>query len=419
MIYVETALEQLRNSFDELGLVYNIDKLDENSVQLGVVKNSVEIKVWFNADKQIFGFDMLQGGCKTYTEFSEFEKFFNTYLTIHTEFLPSAKAVADEFEKVLGASSIYDNFQGNNKQGYVAQFRLLGQDDKIILISRVPEGYVAKLGSYVDDGSRFKVLSEYKYEVDEVNNVSLIPTIHSYMAELSRRYSEDDSISIERIGVDEFYFNIEGLSIKVKVEFIYKEIRYLVESINNYNVDFSCTLDDDPYKLSSLYMICKDKYDDLSCESEEINCQNVTEQSVDSIDKSEQELENTYADNSSKELETVSTEDSDEICMNTKSDEDKLQEISEVNMEFSIKTIIGSDNTVRSLQFITADGIYIMSLDKAKELGIPVERIDEHATYMNKHGIVVTEDEVNKHCFSKDISDNADLCRQLFNSIFE
>ena len=69
MLYAESALEQLRGSFNKLGLDYNTSRLDERLVELNVAKHNVEVKVWFDVDKQIFGFDMLQGGCKTYSDF--------------------------------------------------------------------------------------------------------------------------------------------------------------------------------------------------------------------------------------------------------------------------------------------------------------------------------------------------------------
>ena len=48
----------------------------------------------------------------------------------------------------------------------------------------------------------------------------LIPTIHSYMDELSRRYGESDTIDINRNGINAFEFIIEGLNIVATVDFV-------------------------------------------------------------------------------------------------------------------------------------------------------------------------------------------------------
>lgn len=403
MIYVESALEQLRNSFDSSGLRYELGELDEKRVEINVVKNGVEVRTWFDVEKQIYGFNMIQGGCKTYGSIEDFEKFFATYLAIHTDFLPSAKAVADVFEKEVEVSSIYDNFSGNKQSGYIAQFRVLGQEDNLILISKTPEGYTAKYGNSIEDGSKFKILVEYKYEVDEVGNVSVIPTIHSYIHELSVRYKDNDQVDIERIGVDEFTYTIEGLTIRAKVVFMYRDVKYVVSDIGGYSVDFECSLDD-YLELSALFMVCKDKYDDLTCCEDEVASED--DEEVEVYEPSYEEQEHSMGNGVAEGFEVP---------------EEPMEEKEEVaqGMEFSIKAIVASDNSVRALQFITDDGIYTMSVDKAKELGIPVDRIDERVSCVRRRGILITEDELALRSFSQDISDNVEMCQRLFDSIFE
>lgn len=423
MLYAEDACRNLRDSLDGLGLSYNINKVEEKSVEFIVNKNGIETKVWFDVDKQIFGFDMLQGGCKTYDDFSKFEDFFKTYMSIYTEFLPSAKAVADEFEKVVGVSSIYDTFQGNKQTGYTAQFKVLGHDNKIILISKIPQGFTAKFGSYVDDGTKFKTITEYRYEVDDVNNVTCIPTIHSYMNELGERYGSDDSIDIERIGVDEFSFTIEGLNILAKIEIMYKTITYEVEKIAGVDVNFSCELEDDPYKLSTLYMICKDKYDDIICaeEAEDTDAtDDTTEDSATEEDTTEDStIEEDTTEDDITEEDAIEDTTEDDITEENVTDTDEVEvKQEEAGVDYPIKIILGDKGTAESLQFMTDDAIYIMSAEKARELGIPIERIDVHATCVKKHGILITEDELQRKCFAKNISYDEDFCQKLFIDIF-
>jgi hypothetical protein len=440
MIYVESALQQLRESFDKLSLTYEMGDLDEKGVEINIVKSNLTIRTWFNVEKQLFGFDMLQGGCKTYGDFNEFEKYLVTYLQIYTEFLPSAKVIADSFEKSMGVNSVYDNFQGNKQTGYVAMFKIFGQDndDKSILISKIPEGYSARLVQYIEGNTKYRIISEYKYETDEVNNLSIIPTVYSYMDELANRYDEDDTVDIERIGSDEFLFKINDLEIKATVSFMYKNVNYTITDISGFAIEGNKSEYvpyNDAYKLEDLYLYCKEIYDDLSytkqLEDEVAQAQNqdLPSEDFEKIEEPEQEVaeedmdsegdEDDYQDNELNEVDDDITEDI-ETEQSTPVEDTKIEEVETLEPveDFSIKTIVGSDRTIRSIQFMTDSDIYTMSVEKAKQLGIPVERIDERASCTKKRGILLTEDEIARHSFSKDISNDEDMCNQLFNSIF-
>ena len=142
MIYTDSALQSFRESFDRAKLNYDIAQVDERLVRFVIHQDDFSIVSWFDADKQIFGFDMLNGGCKTYEDFGEFEGFLTTYLKIYTDFIPSAKVVADTFEATQGIDSVYDNFSGNKQTGYTTDLRFL-ETDLGVLVSKETDGYVA------------------------------------------------------------------------------------------------------------------------------------------------------------------------------------------------------------------------------------------------------------------------------------
>lgn len=455
MIYTDSALQSFRESFDRAELNYDIAQVDERLVRVVIHKDDISIVTWFDADKQIFGFDMLNGGCKTYEDFGEFEGFLTTYLKIYTDFIPSAKVVADTFEATQGIDSVYDNFSGNKQTGYTARFKVLGKNDLGVLVSKETDGYVAKLVQYAEDGSRYKVLSEYKYEVDEVRNVSLIPTIHSYMDELSRRYGESDTIDINRNGINAFEFIIEGLNIVATVDFMYKQISYNITTVGDFEFNQTWTPDtlDEAYNLSALYLFCKDFYDDSVAESD-------FDDSEDSyVDTSEQasEDEETYDEGNfnddvyaeeqeNEQMQTVEDSgfDSDfgnetdlvpqisedeqeqetEQNVDTESDysaqtyppvEDNNSEIEED--DFSIK-VLKNNGVVISVQFTTADDVYNISADKCSDLGLPLERIADEVKTVKRHGMLMTEDEVRLHTFAKDITNNDEKCQEIISKLF-
>lgn len=515
MINIEAISHELCDWLTDKNLDHNIVSVNEKSVKIRVNTNGVEVTVWYDAEKRSYGFDMLHGGFKPYETLQELGTNLVRYLDIHTDLLPKAKLIADAFEAELGIKTVYNTFQGNKQTGYTVVFNVLGQKEKTILVAKTVDGYSIKYGQYVDENKRFKILTEYKYEIID-GVVSKIPTIHSYLDELNRRYGDNDNIDLERIDFDVFDFVIEGLAIRAKVLFMYKDITYTILRIANYDMGVECKLDN-PYDLSSLYMFCKTIYDDNesvydaeSTEEEPVKAESATteisateeaevepsipdigdsntnsEESEAGFDDSPKESEAGFDDshkeseagfedtNNSKEPEVafedsgnskepeVNLEDNGKSVSLKKSEvgyedtnnskesevgleddlnkaevdlEDNLKE-SRVDSEvtdnpkesgvveetseaiLSVKKIVLDDKVV-SLQLSTESSIFILSVDKASELGIPVTRIVDSVSCVNRFGMLVTEDELISHKFAEDITDNTEKCIELVKSIF-
>lgn len=446
MLYSDTALEQLRTSLTNMGYPFETNQLDEKTVRLNVKVTDYTIPVWFLVDKQIFGFDMINGGSKTCSTIEEFTKYFSTYIFIYVNFIPKAKIVADAFEKDIGINTVYDNFSGNKEEGYTVKFRVLSTPGQFVLICKDSSLYSARLVTYTEDGSRVRVLTEYKYDLDDVNNITHVPTIYSYLAKLTELYGENDSVNIDRVGIETFEFTIEDLHITADVLFAYTKISYLIKDINGVVFDEVVEINN-PYELQDLYLKCHDSYEAKSLDEDDSEPEQTIEEGqeselseqndTDSIEDSETESfigstesaneaseaialeennepeQDELNDSEENDLEASAKENS-EVESNTNPEEDKILE----SNNFSVKKVIGEENDL-GLQFIVDNKIYFIDAEAAAGHGVPLDRFSEVVGTTEKHGVVMTADEIASRTFSKNVSSDVKKCEELIFRIFE
>lgn len=442
MLYSDTALEQLRTSLTNMGYPFETNQLDEKTVRLNVKVTDYTIPVWFLVDKQIFGFDMINGGSKTCSTIEEFTKYFSTYIFIYVNFIPKAKIIADAFEKDIDINTVYDNFSGNKEEGYTAKFRVLSTPGQFVLICKDSSLYSARLVTYTEDGSRVRVLTEYKYDLDDVNNITHVPTIYSYLAKLTELYGENDSVNIDRVGIETFEFTIEDLHITADVLFAYTKISYLIKDINGVVFDEVVEINN-PYELQDLYLKCHDSYEAKSLDEDDSEPEQTIEESqeselseqndTDSIENSETESiksanedseavtleedsepEQDESNDSEKDCLEASTEENSEVESSTNPEEDKILE----SNNFSVKKVIGEENDL-GLQFIVDNKIYFIDAEAAAGHGVPLDRFSEVVGTTEKHGVVMTADEIALRTFSKNVSSDVKKCEELIFRIFE
>lgn len=455
MLYSDTALEQLRTSLTNMGYPFETNQLDEKTVRLNVKVSDYVIPVWFLVDKQIFGFDMINGGSKTCSTIEEFTKYFSTYIFIYVNFIPKTKIIADAFEKDIDINTVYDNFSGNKEEGYTAKFRVLSTPGQFVLICKDSSLYSARLVTFTEDGSRVRVLTEYKYDLDDVNNITHVPTIYSYLAKLTELYGENDAVNIDRVGIETFEFTIEDLHITADVLFSYTKISYLIKDINGVVFDEVVEINN-PYELQDLYLKCHDSYEAKSLDEDDSEPEQVDEEGskpeqineesqefesseksdVDSIDDSGTESSIEIAESFDEDSETIvpedseteqgepenseeddleaSTEEDSEVEPNTDPEEDKILE----STNFSVKKVIGEENDL-GLQFIVDDKIYFIDAEAAAGHGVPLDRFSEVVGTTEKHGVVMTADEIALRTFSKNVSSDVKKCEELIFRIFE
>lgn len=484
----DEAIAKFRTCFDSAGLEYEFINSDVNTVRCNVTRGDVTLCTWFDVTKQVWGFDLLQGGQKVCDQFEAFEDYLGTYLLIHTVFIPNTKIVTDAFEKEFGITTVYDSFSGNKQKGYTAKFKVLGNGDQNVLVQRIPEGYLVRLVVPDDMSPKFKVRAEYKYELSESGEVTPIPTIHLYTNRIMDKYADDASAQIQRVGDSVFSFSIDGLVITAEVQFNYMEIRYHITEVGCYDADLMVS-PDNPYDLSAVYMACKDFYDDCVAgedddapagESETVfagdsdaadaagfDSDSATDD--DEVDEfgagCDEAIEVTgagcRAEIDAEDAEELAQEEAAAVSGDGSQDYDDLaelepntgvaaepeepDEVPKKGMQLSglteevatmadepvretgscggtmsvdsIKLVVEDGKNV-GVQFIVDGNPHIFGVDAVKAAGLPVKRIKQTVSVINKCGMRMTEDELRLKKYSEDYSGSNELLAEIVNAVF-
>ena len=108
-----------------------VDSVTDDKVSLYGVRGKITFGIFFDTQKQLFGFNLLTGGVKTFKTIEQFVAMFDTYAYINV--IPKAKVVADTFEKDLSLNSVYKTFVGNKNIGFSAIFQVLSADTQLIV----------------------------------------------------------------------------------------------------------------------------------------------------------------------------------------------------------------------------------------------------------------------------------------------
>lgn len=217
-MYVDEALALLRRCASELGYSCEETSITESRVDCTYSFNNVNIKVWYAKDKGYFGFFMLQGGQKTYGNIEDFKEKVHLYMGINAVLIPTAKVVADKFEKTLGVNSVYRNFKGSRENGFICYFSILNNENSGISVTSVDDDhYLAQYVIADEEGSHIK--AKKLYFVDDAGNVYAQLTIDDYISVLYERYANSETINIRRYEECSFEFDITGvLHINTSVE---------------------------------------------------------------------------------------------------------------------------------------------------------------------------------------------------------
>lgn len=120
-----------------------VDSVTDDKVSLYGIRGRITFGIFFDTQKQLFGFNLLTGGVKTFKTIEQFVAMFDTYAYINVVFIPKAKVVADTFEKDLSLNSVYKTFVGNKSIGFSAIFQVLGADTQLI-VTECKEDYLFK-----------------------------------------------------------------------------------------------------------------------------------------------------------------------------------------------------------------------------------------------------------------------------------
>lgn len=264
MLHSEDALAELRQCLSDLELKYDIESLSSKSVKLKVYVNDTIVNAWFDTQNQYYAFSLFQGGYKSYNTIEEFGTKLNTYLKVHVDFLPKAKAAANQFEAIHGLTTVYDNFSGSTDTGFTATFRVLGKDNYILMVERKNSNYRVLLGELnPEDKSKCRLLSEYVYDFDETGKIGIIPNAYYYADRLAATYDKSQVVKYKRTGVDSYTFQVESTVFTVRVIFSYKTISYQVSEINGRACQLTIKDLPSPFKIEQVAIECKLHFDSL------------------------------------------------------------------------------------------------------------------------------------------------------------
>lgn len=434
-MFAEEALSQLRGVLNKLKLKYDIINTNDDVVDLLVECGEGTLKVWFDVHSQYFGFDMSEGGSKTYSTISEFDFYFGAYVNCMMVFIPRAKMIANVFETVVDVTTIYDNFKGNNEKGYIAIFRVLNDSDMLLTVTKQTDQYVARYSKYTEDRQKCRVQHEYVYEFDAAGEIVLIPNIYSYIDRLYSQYEESEDIGIKRVDVDVFEFTIKGLVITARVEFMYVSISYAVTSINGVDLDKKVFDMADPYSLEALYLECYQWYNDNNkdVESFEGGESSLVQEDLSGMSEDEEVLEEQVevpaeepdepVDTQSNELEEEEEEMPDETVEVEEKKEDEGSSEASISIQESDTSsqvkVVNQDGVAVFIQFEVGEKYYNIDVSTAEGMGIPLEMIHEHVDMVLVHGIRMSKDEQSSKCFAKNVSADGDMCNKLLMSLFD
>ena len=127
-------LGQIRNSLQGMleGISDDVEILNnsKDSIKFRMGYRGINFYVWYSSrGTDNYGFNMLNGGSKTYADFESLREYFCIYVDINTFFIPNSKQIADKFEKEVEYNTVYSTFSGNKNGGYVAKFNVLEDEE--------------------------------------------------------------------------------------------------------------------------------------------------------------------------------------------------------------------------------------------------------------------------------------------------
>ena len=462
MVSIDDALVELQKIVSILGYPFNVisSEVDSKVVATIQVKN-FKLELWFRVDTQLYGFSLLNGGYKSFGSPNDLLESVKVYIDININLIPRAKQVCDTFEKCFDINAVYQNFQCNSNNDVLVIFTVLGETDKQIVIKSSSDYYIASLVQFNSDKTKTRVIAEYKYSIDGYGNIKLIPTISYFTRNLFDRYEADDNISIVRDAIDSFLIKYsDGLIIDTKMTFNDGKIQYNLTRVEKNGVSLPDLTSmqniilEDTFSMSELknnvdFEFNDSEQDDFEfvdvkdenevdifheentteetdtleeIEEEEVEEEKVKEEEVEEEKVEEEAISEEAISEEAGELINEESEETDEKVEEVEEIDEKAEEVSEdnsdVDEDLSIMLINNLEGNPKFVRFVLKDNYYDMDINKARELGIPVNKIIKSENQVVKRGMLLTPMELSNRIFADDISDNNSLCSGLVDKLY-
>lgn len=235
-----------------------VDSVTDDKVSLYGVRGKITFGIFFDTQKQLFGFNLLTGGVKTFKTIEQFVAMFDTYAYINVVFIPKAKIVADTFEKDLSLNSVYKTFVGNKNIGFSAIFQVLGADTQLIVTECKEENLFKADYVQPTTGGEKTVITERYYilsvEDDGTMECHRKLEVSEILDTLMKKSWEDaDKFLDFKILGNMFEVTMKDFSYRMKVEATTEsEVIFKLIAVNGAAVDSYCMRPEDWQDLSSI-----------------------------------------------------------------------------------------------------------------------------------------------------------------------
>lgn len=235
-----------------------VDSVTDDKVSLYGVRGKITFGIFFDTQKQLFGFNLLTGGVKTFKTIEQFVAMFDTYAYINVVFIPKAKVVADTFEKDLSLNSVYKTFVGNKNIGFSAIFQVLGADTQLIVTECKEENlFKADYVQPTTGGEKTVIIERYytlSVEDDGTMECYRKLEVSEILDTLMKKSWEDaDKFLDFKILGNMFEVTMKDFSYRMKVEATTEsEVMFKLIAVNGAAVDSYCMRPEDWQDLSSI-----------------------------------------------------------------------------------------------------------------------------------------------------------------------
>lgn len=416
IIYVDEACRQFTQYLKSRGFSYTQGSINAERAEFKVNIGSYNILVWFSAEKQVYGFDMLQGGSKIFSSFTSFVALFETYIRIYTQDIPCAKKIVDLYEKVIGEKAIYNKFSGSSDLGFVILFNIVGNDRQGLRVKATEDDqYTVEYVEY-ENNNAYVVLRCDKYKVSE-DNIVRISKLYLFAEGVDNaEYNEETDELTYKDLVNTLVFKGVGNEIVVTgnsgilyTKGITVDGDNLMELVNNALSstcwDYIPMGDDISGYLSDNDTLCIGERQYL-----------LTSEGTDLVIL-----------DGDKRVKVTSVEEL-ELFIQSKSPIEPIEKVVEENEDTEekpaeegttyVKRLIKDDET-SAVRFVRGTHIYDVPVSLVEECGLSIERIVDKTELFTRNGLIITKEELELKTLSIALDyDDTKKAKELVLSLF-
>lgn len=389
MLRMYNSNEALKALTDALANIVEVqvDSVSKDRVSLYGVRGKITFGIFFDTQKQLFGFNLLTGGVKTFKSIEQFVAMFDTYAYINVVFIPKAKFVADTFEKELALNSVYKTFVGNKNVGFSAIFQVLGADTQLLVTECKEENeFKADYVQPTTGGDKTVIREMYfviKVDEDGEMYCHRKVSVEDIIDILKKKSWEDADQFLDFKALEGGIFEVtmKDFSYRMEVEITAElEIVYKLIAVNGNAIDPHYMHPGDWQDLSSISSSTVSLYENVlkPAEEPEIEEEQQLEETSEEIHSTEEDIESTEEvpeeiPESTEDVQSDESFDADESTEEEVSAEEDSVEEDSIEKEVSTEEDTADEEVAEDVQ----QGEETAEEDVVED---PVEEVSEEET---------------------------------------